>query len=283
MAEAIAIYRNPAFSPLQHRTNDTAILDETLAFLARRGWRVSRTSEAEVADGRLPRGDLYLNMCQGPLASERLLPLESDHAVVVNQPSSVLNCHRHRLVKKIAGTPLAFPRTVIWPSRAPLPPIEELDLLDPGQDRVWLKRGDVHAERPEDVVAVTRTQLEPALNAFAERGVPWVALQQHVPGTIVKFYGVADGRFFRWYASDAGAAGARPAIDEDRLKALAFDAAALLGLEVFGGDVALPRPNRPVLIDINDWPSFAPFREEAAEAIAAYVSDRVAQRREPSD
>jgi hypothetical protein len=283
VAEAIAIYRSPAFSPLQHRTNDTAILDETLACLGQRGWRVSRTSEADVARGQLPRGDLYLNMCQGPLASEQLLPLESDHVVVVNRPSSVLNCHRHRLVKAIASTPLAFPRTLILSSRAPLPPMEELDLLDPGQDRIWLKRGDVHAERPEDVVAVTRAQLEPAMTAFAERGVPWVALQQHVPGTIVKFYGVADGRFFRWYASDAGAAGPRPAIDEDRLKALAFDAAALLGLEVFGGDVALPRPNRPILIDINDWPSFAPFREEAAQAIAAYVSDRVAQRREPSD
>ena len=139
---------------------------------------------------------------------------------------------------------------LILSSRAPLPSNEELDLLDPGQGRIWLKRGDVHAERPEDVVAVTRAQLEPAMTAFAERGVPWVALQQHVPGTIVKFYGVADGRFFRWYASDAGAAGPRPAIDEDRLKALAFDAAALLGLEIFGGDVALPRPNRPILIDI---------------------------------
>ncbi len=282
MAEAIAIYRSPDFSPLQHRTNDTAILDETLACLARRGWRVSQTSEGDVAGGHLPVGDLYLNMCQGPLASERLLPLESDHAVVVNRPSSVLNCHRHRLVKHIANTPLAFPHTVIWSSLAPLP-MDELDLLGAGQDRIWLKRGDVHAERPEDVVAVTREQLEPAMTAFAERGVPWVALQQHVPGIIVKFYGVADGRFFRWYASEAGAAGPRPAIDEDRLKALAFDAAALLGLEVFGGDVALPRPNRPVLIDINDWPSFAPFREEAAQAIAAYVMDRVAQRREPRD
>jgi hypothetical protein len=282
VAEAIAVYRSPAFSPLQHRTNDTAILDETLACLGRCGWRVSQTSEADVAAGHLPVGDLYLNMCQGPLASERLLPLESDHVVVVNRPSSVLNCHRHRLVKVIANTPLAFPRTLIWSAVAPLP-AEEIDLLAAGQDRIWLKRGDVHAERPEDVVAVTRQQLEPAMAAFAERGVPWVALQQHVPGTIVKFYGVADGRFFRWYASDAGAAGPRPAIDEDRLKALAFDAAALLGLEVFGGDVALPRPNRPILIDINDWPSFAPFREEAAQAIAAYVMDRVAQRREPSD
>jgi len=116
------------------------------------------------------------------------------------------------------------------------------------------------------------------LAAFAARGIPWAALQQHVPGPIVKFYGVADGRFFRWYGADAGFGGARPAVDENRLKALGFDAAAILGLEVFGGDVAFPEPDRPVLIDINDWPSFAPFRVEAAAAISDYIHDRMQRR-----
>jgi hypothetical protein len=87
---------------------------------------------------------------------------------------------------------------------------------------------------------------------------------------------VADGRFFRWYpAAGRGGEGGELEIDADRLKALAFDAAAQLELEVFGGDVAFPRPDRPVLIDINDWPSFAPFREDAARAIAGYVCDRL--------
>src|SRR5207249_4275666 len=134
---------------------------------------------------------------------------------------------------------------------------------------IWIKRGDVHAERPEDVVAAPLSRAGHVLEAFKARGIPWVALQEHVPGPIVKFYGVTDGRFFRWYGSDEGLSGVRPAIDENRLKALAFEAAALLGLDVFGGDVAFPEPDRPVLIDLNDWPSFAPFREEAAQAIAA--------------
>src|SRR3989449_2857588 len=50
--------------------------------------------------------------------------------------------------------------------------------------------------------------------AFRARGIPWVALQEHIPGPVVKFYGVTDGRFFNWYGADAGFAGARPAIDE---------------------------------------------------------------------
>ena len=271
MPDVVAIYRNPSYSPLQHRNNDTAILDATVAHLADRGWRVVRTSEVEVANGHLPAAPLYLNMCQGPLASEQLMPLEADGAIVINRPSSVLNCHRHRLVKHLADSTLSFPKTLVVASTARITP-EQLRELAGEENKVWIKRGDVHAERPEDVVAVPAEGVAAAMAAFADRGIAWVALQQHVPGPVVKFYGLADGRFFRWYPAANG--GTVP-IDEDRLKALAFDAASHLNLEVFGGDVAFPRPSRPVLIDINDWPSFAPFREQAAQAIADYIFERL--------
>jgi hypothetical protein len=279
LAELVAIYRSPSYSPLQHRVNDTAILDATVARLEADGWRATKTTELDVERGRLPAAELYLNMCQGSLAAEQLMPLESDGAVVVNRPSSALSCHRHRLVKRLGESTLAFPRTVILASSAPVPPPEPLHALSPDSQKMWIKRGDVHAERPEDVVAVPVDCVGPALAAFAARGIPWVALQEHIPGPVVKFYGVADGRFFRWYGAEAGFGGEHPQVDEGRLQVLAFEAAALLQLEVFGGDVAFPQPDRPVLIDINDWPSFAPFRAQAAGAIADYITHRVAQRR----
>ena len=259
MTQLVAIYRSPSYSPLQHGVNDTAILDATVAELARSGWSAVKTSEREVEQGRLPAAALYLNMCQGALAAEQLMPLESDGAVVVNRPSSALNCHRYRLVKRLGESTLSFPRTLILASSAP-PSLEQLEAICPDHQKVWIAD---------------------ALRAFTGRDIPWVALQEHVPGSIVKFYGVTDGRFFRWYGSDAGFAGERPKIDENRLKALAFEAAAILGLDVFGGDVAFPEPDRPVLIDINDWPSFAPFRDEAARAIAEYITHRFAHRKHP--
>ena len=215
---------------MQHRSNDTAILAETAAELARHGWRVTNTSEEEVERGRLPPGALYLNMCQGSLASEQLMPLEADGALVVNRPTSVLNCHRHRLVRRMVDTRLAFPRTLIQASSAPPPSPELLKELARDGRHIWIKRGDVHAERREDVVETALADVGETLAAFAKRGIAWVALQQHVPGPVVKFYAVTDGRFFRWYGADAGFGKERPEIDEDRLKALAFDAAALLGL-----------------------------------------------------
>ena len=279
MRPLVAIYRNPSYSPLQHGVNDTAILDATVARLEARGWRAIKTSEREVEQGCLPAAELYLNMCQGSLAAEQLMPLECDGVVVVNRPSSALNCHRYRLVKRLGDSGVPFPHTLIHATSAPLPPAGELKALCPNQQKVWVKRGDVHAERPEDVVATPLEQVGETLRAFTLRGIRWVALQEHVPGPVVKFYGVTDGHFFNWYGSEAGFAGPRPAVDEHRLKALAFQAAATLGLEVFGGDVAFPEPDRPVLIDINDWPSFAPFREDAAQAIAAYITHRIAHRK----
>ncbi len=278
MKPLVALYRSPSYSPLQHRTNDTAIMDATVASLAARGWSVRKTLEREVEQGRVPAAELFVNMCQGPLASERLAPIEADGALVVNRPTSVLACHRHRLVRRMAESALAFPRTVIVHTRGDPPVGPELADLLRGADRVWIKRGDVHAERPEDVVAARPEDVPGALRAFAARSISWAAVQAHVSGPVVKFYGVADGRFFRYYGAEAGPSAPPPPLDEGALRGLAFGAARLLGLEVFGGDVAFLAPDRPVLVDINDWPSFAPFREEAAGAIAGYIDERASSR-----
>ena len=37
------------------------------------------------------------------------------------------------------------------------------------------------------------------------------------------------------------------------------------------GAVVIDAERRPVLIDLNDWPSFAPIRDRAARAIAGHV------------
>ena len=271
-----ALYRSPSYSPNQHRANDTAILDAAVRHLADRGWEVQRAAEPEVEQGRIPLADLYVNMCQGPQASERLVPIEADGALVVNRASSVLNCHRHRLVRHMMVSHLPFPLTLILNTgtdagalRKRLEPV-----FEPGTP-VWVKRGDVHAERTEDVVPVRLEEVPLAFRAFAERGILWAAVQEHIPGPVLKFYAVAGRRFFRWYAAEAGPAGAKPPVDVERMQDLAFAAAEVLGLEVFGGDVAVPSPGQPVLIDINDWPSFAPFREDAAAAIAGYIDSKV--------
>lgn len=294
MPRVVALFRKSSYSPAQHRTNDTAILDDTLAHVAAAGWEVVRMDEAaldrEGAQGSgdvVPGGaDLYLSMCQGP-ATARLLGLEAAGALLVNRPSSVLACHRHRLVPALAAAGVRFPATdVIELTGADATVATSAPVVRAAAaagERVWIKRGDVHAERADDVVAVPAAGVAHAMAEFRARGIGRVALQADVPGPVLKFYGVADGSFFRWYDAKAGVNGPRPAVNEERLRTLAFGAARALGLEVFGGDVALPAPDAPVLIDLNDWPSFAPFRADAAAAIAAYALSRAADALEAPD
>ena len=75
--------------------------------------------------------------------------------------------------------------------------------------------------------------------------------------------------------------------DPDELAALARRAALALGLEVFGGDALVtghraPRQEALLVIDVNAWPSFALFRDEAAGEIAGYLAQRVAGQLGPS-
>ena len=276
----VALFRKASYSPNQHRTNDTAILEETVARVVARGWTATRLDETEIESGAaIPPAELYLNMCQGARASEALQALEAKGVSILNPPSSVLGCHRHRLVPAMRAAEVPFPETVVILSEAK-------DLLWSGRDeqqilrlaeddeRIWLKRGDVHAERSEDVVCVAPNDLDTAIDAFRARGITRISLQRHVEGPVVKFYGTADARFFRFYDSSAGPNGPAPDVDVDRLRAVAFAAAKVVGLGIFGGDVVVRSPNEPILIDLNDWPSFAPFRDEAADHIADFAVAR---------
>ncbi len=246
-------------------------MNAVAAALMVRGWRLSRSSEELLDDGPLPAADLYLNMCQGEPASERLMLLEQAGATLVNTPSSVLACYRHRLVRALSGSGIPFPRTLILPTRLSPEAARVLAAFVGPRQRVWVKRGDVHAVAAEDVVLVRNDQIGSALAQFASRGIGRVAVQEHVRGPVLKFYGVTQRRFFRFYDAKWGPGGPAPVVDEARLRAVAFDAADRLRLQVFGGDVALPAPDRPVLIDLNDWPSFTSCRADAAGAIADYV------------
>lgn len=272
MSKLVAIYRSSTYSPGRHKNNDAAIMDATTNRLEGNGWSVERIGEGDVEAGIIPDADLYLNMCQGSVASTRLLALEERGARILNRPSAVLGCHRHRLIRTLDGSGLPFPETVLLPTRDV--PLFETELPD---GDVWVKRGDVHAQEAADVVRSTRDELGSVIESFAERGVKQVAVQAHVAGPVLKFYGVGDGSLFHAFREDG-----RPVdgdtVDIPTLRKLAFAAARAVGLSVFGGDAVIPTRTHPMLVDLNDWPSFAPVREQAAEAIAHLAGAPVMQR-----
>jgi hypothetical protein len=267
----VAIFRSATYSPLQHGANDTAILEATVSELERLGWSVHRFSERDVVTRALPPAELYLNMCQGPAASHALLEHEAMGHRFINRPSSVLRCHRHRLVPALAVRGIPFPATLFLSTEASLTRAQRTELASLGAGPFWLKRGGVHAERPEDVHRVERHELDRGLAEFAARGITLAAVQVHVPGPVVKFYGVAGGDLFHAYVAETRAPVTPDLVEPETLRTLAFRAAARLRLDIFGGDVVIAENRRPVLIDLNDWPSFAPIRGLAARAIAVHV------------
>jgi hypothetical protein len=272
MRQLVALYRSPAYSPNQHRRNDRAILDAVVDHLSGLGWRVVRATEEEILRRRLPAGDLYLNMCQGAAASALLQQQLPAGAVCINTPEAVLSCHRHRLVSLLRGGSIPFPATVVISTTGPEAAAPPVHLVTDNGHPVWIKRGDVHAQTAEDVVAVRVPEVRQALFRFAGRGIQRVALQAHVPGPVIKFYGVIGREFFHCYPAEAG----RPPHTRcaEPLQELAERAAHALGLSVYGGDAVLAASGDPVLIDLNDWPSFAPVRVSAAAAIARFASRR---------
>jgi glutathione synthase/RimK-type ligase-like ATP-grasp enzyme len=266
---AVAIFRDQAYSPHQHRRNDSAILDATLEALRQAEWTIETIEEAAVLEEPLPPADVYLNMAQGPAAARVLLGYQRRGARFVNRPSGVLRCHRHRMIPALMGAGLPVPETVLVETRrAPDPAI--LGRFR-GGGPIWLKRGGVHAEQDGDVRRIELDQLAEGLAAFAKRGIRIAAVQAHLDGPVVKFYGVAGGALFHAYLQGAGDPAPLDRADPDRLRHLAFRAAARFRLEVFGGDFVIHPERGPVLLDINDWPSFAPIRTRAASAIAGYV------------
>ena len=65
-------------------------------------------------------------------------------------------------------------------------------------------------------------------------------------------------------------------LDPRQLARLVRRAATALGLEVYGGDAIATATGELVLLDVNAWPSFALYRDEASAGIAAYLALRFA-------
>jgi glutathione synthase/RimK-type ligase-like ATP-grasp enzyme len=258
----LGIARERVYSPGKV-DDDRAILEAVAAHLSA-AHRVTVVS----ADQPLPEvaaPTLVFAMCQGPAALATLRRWEASGVRVINSVAGIENAHRRRMLAAFAQHRVAHPESLLLASREPgsLP-----DWVDQG---AWLKRGDVHATEPDDVVRVAdHAAARAALAAFARRGIASALLQRHVSGGVIKFYAVRDGAFFAAFAGDGGRPGlSAPAYDA--MRRLAESAAAAVGLEVFGGDCVCNGEENLSLIDLNDWPSYGRCRPGAAAAIASYL------------
>lgn len=265
MKRLLGLYRERQYSPGRHLSNDVLLLDQIAHRLRERDFSVDLLTLDE-AESRRADATIIFSMCQGKSALENLADWEREGVEIINSPRAALNTHRDRLPALMVKAGVSFPQTrlVGTKERADL---GSLDL----NGGIWLKRGDVHASVTADVQWVDSVErLEAGMADFARRGIELAALQTHRAGDEIKFYGVGGG-FFHWFYSGEAR---KYAFNFVALENLAHQAATAAGLHIFGGDLIVSPSGELTLIDLNDWPSFAPCRERASYAIADFVAKR---------
>jgi hypothetical protein len=267
MKRLVGLYRERQYSPGRHLSNDVLLLDQIAHRLRERHFAVDLLTLDEAESRRMDAAIIF-SMCQGKSSLENLADWERQGDKIINSPRAALNTHRDRLPALMVEAGVSFPQTRLVGTK------ERADLGSPDLNGgIWLKRGDVHASVTADVQWVDSVErLDAGMADFAKRGIDVAALQAHRAGDEIKFYGVAGDGFFHWFYS--GEARKYP-FNFVALENLAHRAATAAGLHIFGGDVIVSPSGELTLIDLNDWPSFAPCRERASYAIADFITRRV--------
>jgi hypothetical protein len=265
------IFRERTHSP-GRESDDAEILRLTGKHLEAMGFQVSlKTAEEAGSLAEAGPRRVFL-MCEGAQLLRRLETWQASGVRQVNDPVAVLNTYRDRMIGQFTEANVPFIESRVVSTAAG---------CANGFLPVWVKRADVHNTQEGDVVfAATEDAVGSALGGLAERGIARAVLQPHVEGDLVKFYGIGPGGgpdggppWFRWFYHKGQRVAGHP-FDPRRLARLVRRAAAALGLEIYGGDAIATSTGELVLLDLNAWPSFALYRDEAALAIAAYLALR---------
>jgi len=275
------IFREVEHSP-RREADDAGILRATGSRLQEKGFAVAYSTPASLTGRERELPTLAFSMCEGLPALESLLRWESRGVCVVNGARSVLDTHREKTIPLLENRRIPVPESRILDCDGPLPRGRAEEGLF---SACWIKQATGHKTREGDVLfAADPASVRGALDRLRNRGLSRAVVQRHIEGDLVKFYGVAGEAlsgeqepptsWFEWFYPKEHPAAGHP-FKTQRLCEIASRAAQTVGLEIWGGDAVVTPGGEIFLIDINAWPSFALFREVAADRIAARLVARV--------
>lgn len=275
--KVLGIKRGKTFSP-NHIGNDEAIFLLSMEALKERGYVVEIYSEEEFLSKQVsPVYVLIVSMAREKAVIKKLQQLEQQGIKIINSGFGVENCFRTNMTNLLLSNHIPYPESFIVPTSCEKNHFFN-NFQKPG---VWIKRGDFHAIHKEDVTfAASEEEGIEILREYALRGIPDAVISRHLVGDLVKFYGVRNTDFFFWFYpyehnhhkyahyEEINGKLVYNAFDESELERIAFGAAEVLDVFIFGGDAIVDAAGNLHIIDLNDWPSFAPCREEGAKYIA---------------
>ncbi len=282
----IGVCRGNAYSP-NCVDNDAAIMQAVKSHLETLGGKVQLYGEDDfvgfsenlLLNNEITEATTVFSMARSKKALSLLDRIEKADILVINSSEGVRRAIRRAMTEILMDGNVATPRSWVIEKGGKMP--EEIDFP------CWLKRGDGCAQQKEDTCYVQNVEEgNSCLEDFWKRGVECVIVNEHLRGDLVKFYGVEGTDFFYWfYPSTCGhrskfgleVINGTPkgfTFDVEMLKAEADKASQLLRLPVYGGDCIIDENGNCKIIDFNDWPSFAPCRDEAAFYIALKILDK---------
>ncbi|MDR2234250.1 MAG: hypothetical protein LBE56_14145 [Tannerella sp.] len=270
------IRRGNKFSP-NHIGNDAAIFSLTVEQLRERGYKVNEYTESDLLTKDI-REEVIFNMVRDRYSVRKLQHLEEEGRLVINSGFGIENCTREKMTRLFMSANIPSPRSIILHTDDdPVAALEAADFSD-----CWIKRHDFHAIHREDVTYVRHIEeAKSIMKEYAMRGITTAVINEHLAGDLVKFYGVIGTDFFYWFYPDMnhskfgceiinGKAHEIP-FDKYALRQLCNEAARILNVVIYGGDCIIDKYGMIRLIDFNDWPSFAPCRNQAAPYIASCI------------
>lgn len=275
------IKRKTKYSP-NHIGNDGLIFSLTADYLRKLGYDIQEYTEEEflLTESAF---DYLFSMARDTTTISRLKKLEDKGAVVINSAYGIENCSRAKMTKLLLENNIPHPDSVILNTNDD--PTEDLQQMQ--AKAFWVKRGDSHAIHREDVTyARNIEEVKDILKEFALRDIPNAVINEHLIGDLVKFYGVADTDFFYWFypfdlshskfgLEEINGAAQEFKFSVEELKKACDRAGEILNVKVYGGDCIVNADGSFKIIDFNDWPSFAPCREQAAPQIAECIDKQI--------
>ena len=270
-----AIPRATADSP-NMSDKDMALFHLVAGKLSEEGHSVEIIGEGE----SIPAGcDVIFHMTRTAERLEQIDAREREGAMAINSSAGTRNCSRLTFTRILAEEGIEQPPYTILSTNAPAPE----GTFCPG----WLKKGEGWSSLPDDVQYIaTEEELAKGMDALRRRGIREAIYCKHIAGDLIKFYGIVSHStqegFFRFHYPTDGKFGKekingtphRYPFDEKELRAMAFKAAAAIGIEIFGGDCIVTPDGRISIIDMNDTPSFSAYREDAALHIIQLITEK---------
>lgn len=263
MQTIAGIRRQPLYSP-NHIENDTLILMRTAEHLINMGVLVKIYEEEDLGSIEINEPVIF-SMAQGEKSLNELLKLQNKGRVIINNPQAAIKCFRRNMVNILQLNKIPFPKSHVLPVNN----YSGISFDDFNARKIWVKRGDVHAVHREDVTLVySEEERKNIFREFKKRGIEYAVLQEHLEGDVIKFYSIKNSSFFHWYYLNGIN---HTPFDKEQLLELASISAEILGLEIYGGDAIISPDGSISIIDINDFPSFAPIREQSTKEIAQLI------------